>query len=186
MFTNIYVHILEVLAALLVVATTVQIFRCYRSTYQTFNDLTPLTSSSPKQIEKSYSGSGNILHDYIGEFFIDEARADEISVNELKAYKNADVSSVKSKHQAELTAEFINVATEKNVILDSASERSNVFSFDARAEATAGIGLSEDDDDTVIKVMTSSNAPTGIVDNKIMSDKVVLAMLDEAKLVCTS
>jgi hypothetical protein len=192
MFTNIYVHILEVLAALLVVATAVQLFRCYRSSYkahQTSNALTSVTANIPKNIEKSHRTSGNILHDYIGEFFTDETIDDETVgdgaiAGELKTYQNAEVINLKSISHAKLTAEIIKVATEKEVILENLRERSNIFSLEGRADVTPDITFSQEDEDTVITVMTSSNSPASIVDDKVMSDKVVHAMLDEAKLVC--
>ena len=165
MFTNIYVHILEVLVALLVVATAVQLFRCYRSFYkahQTSNALTSVTANIPKNIEKSHCTSGNILHDYIGEFFTDETIDDETVsdraiVGELKTYQNA-----------KLTAEIIKVATEKEVILENLRERSNIFSLEGRADVAPDITLSQEDEDTVITVMTSSNSPASIVDDKVI------------------
>jgi len=185
MFLNMYVHVLEAVVALLIVATAIQLFRCYRSFYltiQTPNVAPPVISSFPKKIEKNYSASGNILHDYIGEFFVDEAIAVE-----LNEYKNAEVISVKKTiGAANLTEAIIKETKEKKERLESNSERSNVFSFEERAEVSPDKTVSEDEDDTVITVMSSSTAPSGIVDDKIMSDKVVHAMLDEARLVCAS
>jgi len=182
-FLNMYVHVLEAVVALLIVATAVQLFRCNRDFYQTRqipNVAPPIISSPPKKIEKNYSTSGNILHDYIGEFFIDEA----IEV-ELDEYKNAEVISVKSLSTTKLTAATIKETKEKEGRLEN-TKRSNVLSFEERAEASPDKTFSEEDDDTVITVMTTSTVPSGAVDDKVMSDKVVHAMLDEAKLICAS
>ena len=184
MFLNMYVHVLEAVVALLVVATAVQLFRCYRSFYQTTQTPSvapPVISNLPNEIEKNYSSTGNILHDYIGEFFIDEAKA----VN-LDEYKNAEVINVKSVGTTKLTTAIIKETKEKEGNLANNIERSNVLSFEERADVSPDTTFSEDDDDLVITVMSSSTALSGVVDDKVMSDKVVHAMLDEAKLVCAS
>ena len=141
MFTNMYIHMLEVVVALLVVATAVQIFRYYRAFYETTQVpavLPTAVSHLPNQIENSDSASGNILHDYIGAFFIEST---DSAVAKLKDYQVAETIKVKAV---------------------------------------------EEGDDTVITVMTLSTDLGGVVEGNVMSDEVVHAMLDEAKLICVS
>lgn len=178
------VHILEVAVALLLLATAVQLVRCNR----TFNKekQTPLMSTAiisekAKPVEKSYGKSANILHDYIGEFFVDETINDE-----LEAYKNADVAKTSIASQAAVVSAVTANSQMKSNALDSNNERSNILSFEERVEITSDKVLSEDEDDSVITVLNSSHAPDGVADENVMSDKVVHAMLDEAKLVCAS
>jgi len=181
-----YIHVLEVVVALLVVATAVQLFRCYRSFYkttQTPNTPPIVVSHLPKQIEKSYSTTGNILHDYIGEFFID---AVDSTVAKLEEYQVAATTKVKAVESVKLTAAILEETEVKGVNVIQVEKRSNILCFDERTEEHADKSSAEDDDDTVITVMTPSPAPSGVVDNNVMSDKVVHAMLDEAKLVCVS
>jgi hypothetical protein len=190
MFTNMFVHILEVVVALLVIATVVQVFRCNRTRYKTIqtpNILPSLSLDLPKHIEKEYGTSANILHDYIGEFFIDATRADQAIADELKVYKNAEAIKVELVRQAKLTVADSKGIPETPEKLESKnSERSNIFSFEERADVAPDNVFSEDEDDSVITVMSASSAPSGVADDKFMSNKVVHAMLDEAKLVCAS
>jgi len=179
-----YIHVLEVVVALLVVATAVQLLRCYRSFYKTTQ--TPIASPTvvahlPNQIEKDYRTSGNILHDYIGEFFIDSA---DSAVANLKEYQVAETIKVEA---LKLTAAIVEEADLKEVSVSKFEKRSNILCFDDRPETHSDKVPVEDDDDTVITVMTPSTVPSGgVVDDNVMSDKVVHAMLDEAKLVCVS
>jgi hypothetical protein len=184
MFTNIYIYVLEVVTALLVIATAVQVSRCYRSFYQTtqtskISSPAVITPSLPDQTEKSYSTSGDILHDYIGEFFLDNE--DPITA-QLKQYQVTEKIMVESAEPVSLKAEII----KHNGIQERSSDvvgRSNVLSFDDSLDEKT---LAEDDDDTVITVMTSPVTNSGAIKGNVMSDKVVHAMLDEAKLACVS
>ena len=173
MFTIMFIHVLEATVAVLLAATAVQLFRCNRSFYQA-NQI-PAAATRPKVLpntaDKAYSSSASILHDYIGEFFIDEAMA-----NELKDYQNIETTRVTAAKNTKAKAQ--NLANK--------SEASNVFNFEDNTKASPEKMRLDEDEDTVITVMSPVNAPKGSTEDKVMSDKVVHAMLDEAKLVCAS
>ncbi len=175
MFINTFVHVLEVATALLVLLTAFQVHRCYRDFYQAAqvpNVVTPVVAPLPRQVaEKPFSASDTILNDYIGEFFME---TNHETVANIDAYKIDAIDAPK------LTA----------AIIPDKKENSNVLSFDERSDVVADNcsfeNSLENEDDSVITVMPSSKTSSGEIDESIMSDKVVHAMLDEAKLVCVS
>ena len=66
---------------------------------------------------------------------------------------------------------------------------SNVVSIDEKLKVeveSLGMELVDEDDDSVITVMSPVKGASVNAGENVMSDKVVHAMLDEAKLVCVS
>ena len=188
MFTNMYIYVLEVVTALLVVATVVQVYRCSKSFYNTAQvskvpSSVTAPATHPDIIEKTYSSSGDILHDYIGEFFLESDSAAGIQLKQYQVSEPTKVIPVKSVPL--ITTAIIQESGVKER-RDDIESVSNVLSFDEPSEGLEKKVIVEDDDDTVITVMNSSEAPSGSNGGNVMSDKVVHAMLDEAKLVCVS
>lgn len=178
-----YVHVLEVMAVILVIVSVIQVFRCYRAfnkTSQTPNIASSGTSSSIKEIARSYQGAGQILHDYIGEFFVENAS----SLNQLQNRSSLESSVVGSS--SKLKAAIVNDNDVKIQIEKPAAAHSNILNFDERPETATDKKLMDDEEDSVITVMDAPDITSGICDGNVMSDKVVHAMLDEAKLVCAS
>ena len=140
--------------------------------------------------------SSAILNDYIDDFFVESQamdlspfRASEpkkpvLAPKSIESVKSTNESSpVSSNMHSEVTKdEFIKVEP-LYVVKDSSG--SNGIELNEIADGIPTLNeLSELDPDTFITVASmNSEVKTS---NKVMSDKVVLAMLDEAKLVCAS
>jgi hypothetical protein len=157
------------------------------------------TSNKVTAVEKKSSA---ILNDYIGEFFAEHQKMDiepfrvsgsqaikEIQAVEKKIKNNVELTSSLKTNENKFDDEVIKV--EPLFIVSDSLSRSGVFDenkFSKTLEDDAAIPilneLSELESDTFITVASINNEIKN--GNKIMSDKVVLAMLDEAKLVCAS
>lgn len=106
-----------------------------------------------------------LLNDYIGEFFSEPVKAADIM-----PFKNSgsELASAVGKPLHSEAVDLANVATAEVEV----------------AQAPAVSAQKELEDDLVITVNAESNS--GSPSDRVMSDKVVHAMLDEAKLVCVS
>ena len=193
MFITTFIHVLEVAVILLVGLTAFQVHRCY----QAFNEkaLFPRAASpshSPSVIkpitqngDKPLSAPESILHDYIGEFFMDVSAEAVANIDAYKVNKHATVESVIMVE--EVIVEEVDAPVR---VAENQSEKtggSNVVNFDERSDISRRLEiLVEEEDDSVITVMTNSKSASRNTPENVMSDKVVHAMLDEAKLVCVS
>jgi len=188
MFITTFIHVLEVATIFLVGLTAFQVHRCY----QAFNEKASSphaanSSHSPsvmksiaQNVDKPLSAPESILHDYIGEFFMDGSAEAVENIDVYKVNEHATVESVIMLEEVDAPVSMAENLSEKR-------EGSNVVNFDERPDNTTRLEiLVEEDDDSVITVMTSSKSASGNTPENVMSDKVVHAMLDEAKLVCVS
>ena len=136
------------------------------------------TSIQPKSSEST--SNDQILNDYIGEFFSEAVSPD------IQAFKHFSVES-----QASEVEELPSVEPESDeiIIVESRSTISPVIIDESGFEdedlpVLTEIATSSLEDDSIITV---APANTGHQPSEnVMSDKVVHAMLDEARLVCAS
>ena len=185
MFITTFVYVLEVATVLLVGLTVFQVHRCYKAFNQKAlsSSVSSLSSSEIKpsaySINKPLSAPESILHDYIGEFFMGSSPE---TVANIDAYKVNDSHVAK-----EVAVKEVSATVREMDNFPEKTESSNVVSFDERSDNTKRLEiLVEEEDDSVITVMTNSKSASGSSSENVMSDKVVHAMLDEAKLVCVS
>ena len=133
--------------------------------------------------EPSNTTASQILDDYIGGFFDDV----EPAQNEIKAFRSADVSE---------TSNFIDAAAENDHVeaiapaVDLASYKVNPLKEESiptlhrpipESMMTAKFLQQVKELDEEVILVEGDDEPS--MANPVMSDKVVLAMLDEAKLV---
>jgi len=213
MFISTIIHTLEAVTGLLTVFLGYRVTQCYKAYYQP-EVISPLTRAPLSKSPLQYSapglsgaesveggldievnarlkpvartaaavGSETILVDYIGGFFGESAVAD------IQPYKaSSPEPTTVAEHVVEeslvVPDEFRAVsgtaANEKDaaVVLDSVSPALLV------PVLVDQVMLDEADDDTFIMVETEGTEASSV---NVMSDKVVHAMLDEAKLVCVS
>jgi hypothetical protein len=140
--------------------------------------------------------SSSILNDYIGEFFsetqvmnLEPYRATEskkaLPINKSSNFNLAPTSkSTSSINDLRSEDEIIQVESTviaSNQVEDTKNLKSYSFSDDAIPTLNEFSDLESDSFITVALINDDIKNS-----NKIMSDKVVMAMLDEAKLVCAS
>lgn len=167
---------------------------CSASASDKNDDDAPLSSQEA-------NSNGQILNDYIGEFFSEPAQVD------IQAYKRPieqEVSSAKETLEPEDLPIVQSLASSKGLDqLVPESESDEVIVVESQTKITPVIldeGVAEPDnlpvltemasieelveDDSIITVGPESDSSDP--SDKVMSDKVVHAMLDEARLVCAS
>ena len=216
MFISTIIHTLEAVTGLLTVFLGYRVTQCYKAYYQpeAISPLARASlSKSPLQyfapglsgVESAEDGpdievnaklkpvartaavgSETILVDYIGGFFGESAVAD------IQPYKaSSPEPTTVAEHVVE---EFLVVPDEFRAVSDTvagtaANEKDAVVVLDSVSPALLvpvlvdQVMLDEADDDTFIMVETEGTEASSV---NVMSDKVVHAMLDEAKLVCVS
>jgi hypothetical protein len=140
--------------------------------------------------------SSAILNDYIEDFFVERQTMDLSPFRASEAEKpllaSKPIDSVKSRNeQSPLSSNMHSDSTKDEFIkveplyVVKDSSRSNGIELSEIADDIPTLNeLSDLDPDTFITVASMNSEVK--TNNKIMSDKVVLAMLDEAKLVCAS
>lgn len=122
------------------------------------------------------SKSSGVLSDYIGAFFTETITVD------IEAFK-ADkvVEKLDHSESSDEIIEILPILRSSELITGPELIEPAILSStvnEARQES--------EDDDSVILVMTSTSSDASEADDKVMSDKVVHAMLDEARLACVS
>ena len=216
MFMNSYIHLLEAVTILLVGVLAFQIYRCYKNFYLTQKSLSeysnilqpainagvcdvpvlmPLgnfeaneekqkvrsSKSVPNVSPTEINRAEEILNDYIGEFFTETHAVD------ISAFKV-------DQHEETIVMDTLPVSSFDHALNDSEGANEDVIEVipvlntpilpESFAEASnSPISV---DDDLVITVANTSASNMDDGSDNIMSDKVVHAMLDEAKLVCVS
>ena len=174
------------------------------STAQTAPSTHQSTSSIENQNQQEVSQpaaslNGQILNDYIGEFFSEPVQAN------IEAFRNP-VETVTTKLSSAPASQELEEQVSPGVVEKSVSEKDNdeIIVVETHVKKITPVILSDDTldseslpiltemaqasellgDDSVITVMPENDG--GDVSEKVMSDKVVHAMLDEARLVCAS
>lgn len=139
--------------------------------------------------------SSTILKDYIGEFF------SEPQLMEMESFKAPEPTKLVSVNQSldqsldqiVLTSVVSDLGIEEDIIkvepmLGGSNEKYDIKTLEAVLVEDDAIPtlkeLSDLESESFITVASSNNDSEQ--SNKVMSDKVVMAMLDEAKLVCAS
>ena len=141
------------------------------------------TLASPDVSENENS---RVLNDYIGEFFNEKPET--------------NIQAFRDKKPSKIINPVINIS---EAVLSTVSSSDEIIKVEEQflvpvipelvQSATAPVltdvnasSFDVEEDDSVITVMPLSALESGDVSDKIMSDKVVHAMLDEANLVCAS
>jgi len=146
-------------------------------------------TNNTKTIKNS---ADSILNDYIGTFFTESPSID------IESYKISNVTQLDSttclkdtvkqstSEPDQITREEDEVIEVVPILLNPVLLNSVVPDVVKTYQATENPSYNSIDDDSVIKVLPSETNSTLDGKDKVMSDKVVHAMLDEAKLVCVS
>ncbi len=173
MFISTIIHVLELATALLVLLLAVRINRCYQeftvqeSTQRELNKAQKTQNArtiapadgAPQPAAQATSTA--ILNDYIGGFF-------EAPTADITAFRAAAPVAAKTAVEREAPAEQ---TVAESPITESMEELELPV-------------LSEEIDGEIIMVAAEDSDVAE--SDRVMSDKVVHAMLDEAKLVCAS
>ncbi len=145
---------------------------------------------------ESMHSNGQILNDYIGEFFAEPMPADigackressdEASI-ESAAVTPAESPVVKSEAPREQDKDEV-IVVESDTRIQAVILESEELDLDSLPILTEIASIAEEpgqsEEDSIIMVMSGNDSQQA--NAKVMSDKVVHAMLDEARLVCTS
>ena len=175
------IHALEIITAALVMLLAVQLVRCYRADYVLVQDASKQHSSKGRlreglqqEVEQKIQ-----LEPEVPQL----SNAARVSISQLQS-ASVERSAPASASEAILNdyiGGFFDAPQAADIAQFKAPE--SPLAVKAREEALAVPELEELEEDII---MVSSEREEGSANDKVMSDKVVHAMLDEAKLVCAS
>ena len=148
-----------------------------------------VAESARVPVSTSAKKSSAILNDYIGEFF---SQTEALDIDAFRA--SQQISASETSHTVETSS--ANEQASLAPLSESDDEVISIENSQARGELLTTSTLSDLDEVSIPTLKEFSDSDTFItvsspendVESKhnVMSDKVVLAMLDEAKLVCAS
>lgn len=156
-------------------------------------------SQEPALVSKSnlegVNSNGQILNDYIGEFFAEPERAD-IEAYKLESARGGSIDDVPItpvESSVEMSEPLTDQDKDEVIVVESHCKiqpvilESDELDLDSLPILTEIATIEEPEqleDDSIITVMSQHDNQQS--NAKVMSDKVVHAMLDEARLVCVS
>lgn len=163
MFMNTFVHILEGATALLVLLLLFQVARYYRAyTPSSLSDESP--SINPQSVSRP-----------------------SVRPQPIGSSKPAVVEPAVSGSSEAILNDYIGgfFADASNISTDLQAYKAPVSPLFVQKKSV-DLEVEELEEDSIITVMSSASNEAGSDSEKVMTDKVVHAMLDEAKLVCAS
>ena len=177
MLMNTLIHALELITALLVMLLTIQITRCYRA-----------EQSQRSVLQRTQSHTDDTLHAAVSQREADIPQLNEIvQVDVAEMPATPAPKAVRTSASEAILNDYIGGFFEAPAAADIGAYKAAESPLAVKqqpVEAEAAVPALEELEEDIIVVAEGQDQV--YVKDKVMYDKVVHAMLDEAKMVCAS